>query len=150
MLTAMVMTAVTVMMLMMITPGIRIIIQISLGQSFHCRVRITLDTGIQPDSRIGERHLRSHADTSADQGIGFRIQKEACQGTVPAAVCINDLLRHDLSLFHVIQFKLFRAAEMLEDHAIFICNCYSHDSCSFLLKRYIESLLSLTSVLLWK
>ena len=49
-----------------------------------------------------------------------------------APVGINDLLINDLTLFNIVQLKLFRMAKVLEDLSVFICDCDSHGMRSFL------------------
>ena len=72
MLTAVLMTAVAVMMMsVVITVRVGIIFQISFGERFRRFVSRTLDSSIKFDSGIGECHLRTHSDPTADQGVHF-------------------------------------------------------------------------------
>ena len=95
-------TITAVMMSVMITVCVRIIFQRSGGKGLCRFVRRSLNTGIQPDSGIGQRYLSTHADTAADQGIHSGCLQEACQGTVAAAVCIHNLFTNDLSILNII------------------------------------------------
>lgn len=62
-----VMPTVTFMMVaMMIAMCFRIIFQATLRKSFCCRVRRSLYTSIELDTRIGQRHLGTHTNTAAD------------------------------------------------------------------------------------
>ena len=49
-----------------------------------------------------------------------------------ASVGINNLLINDLTLFNIVQLKLFGMAKVLEDFSVFVCDCNSHGMCSFL------------------
>ena len=74
MLIAVLITAVTVVMMpMMVTMCIRIILQISFGQSLCCIVRRALNSCIKFDSGICERHLCTHTDSSADQNLYAKV-----------------------------------------------------------------------------
>ena len=81
-----------VVMSMVIAVGIRIILQISFGKCFRCFISRTLDYAIKLDSGIGERHLRTHSDPAADQGIRLCCLQETGQRTVPTSVGVYDLL----------------------------------------------------------
>ena len=51
--------------------------------------------------------------------------------TMTASVGINDLLINDLFLLNIVHFKLYSMIEVLEYFSVFICDCDSHDICSF-------------------
>ena len=59
------------MFMMMITAGIRVILQGSFRKRLCRCVRRSLNTGIEPDPCIGQCCLGTHPDPAADQGIGF-------------------------------------------------------------------------------
>ena len=67
MISAVIMTAITVMMLtMMIAMSIRIIFQRSGSQRLCCHVCRALNTGIEPDPGIRQSHLSTHSNTAAN------------------------------------------------------------------------------------
>ena len=49
-----------------------------------------------------------------------------------ASVGINNLLINDLTLFNIVQLKLFGMAKVLEDFSVFVCDCNSPGKYSFL------------------
>ena len=133
MLTAMFMSAVTVVMMpMMVTMCIRIILQISFGQSLCCIVRRALNSCIKFDSGICERHLCTHTNSSTDQNVCFYCLQKSSKCAVSASIGIYDLLIHDLSTLYVEQLELLCMAEVLEDFSVFIGYCDSHGILSFL------------------
>ena len=88
-------TVALMVVVMMITMCIRIIFQITLRESFCCRVRRALNTGIEFYTRIGQRHLRAHADATADQRVNFRCLKESGQRAVSASIGVYYLFSCD-------------------------------------------------------
>jgi hypothetical protein len=117
---------------MMITMCIRIIFQITLRESFCCRVRRALNTGIEFYTRIGQRHLRAHADATADQRVNFLCLKESGQRAVSASIGVYYLFSRDPAILRVIQLELLRMSEMMENLSIFVGDCDSHTCTSFL------------------
>ena len=120
------------MMSMVVALGIRIIFQRSIRKGFCGGVRRTLNACIKLDPGIRKRRLRTHTNTSADQGVSLHRLQEAGKGAMAASVGINDLLIHDLTLINIIQLKLLGMTEVLEDFSVFVCDCDSHGICSFL------------------
>ena len=107
MLTAVLMTAVAVMMMsVVITVRVGIIFQISFGERFRRFVSRTLDSSIKFDSGIGECHLRTHSDPTADQGVHFCCLQKTGQCTMSASVCIYNLFSYDPAVLSIIQFEL--------------------------------------------
>ena len=121
-----------VMLSMVVTLGIRIIFQRSIRKGFCGSIRRSLNACIKLDPGIRKRHLRTHADASADQGVSFHRLQEAGKGAMAASVGINDLLIHDLTLINIIQLKLLGMTEVLEDLSVFVSDCDPHGICSFL------------------
>ena len=72
MIRAVIMAAVSVVMVpMMVAAGVRIIRQ-SPGSERLCRfISLPLHTGVKLDPRVSQRHLRAHTYTAADQGVYF-------------------------------------------------------------------------------
>ena len=69
MLRAVVVTAVTIVVLVMIAAGIGIIVQMAFRQRFCRFVRGALHARIELHTRLSQRHLCAHADAAADQRV---------------------------------------------------------------------------------
>ena len=114
------------MVIMMIAVSIRVEVQRSSGESLRCRIRRTLNAGIEPDPRVGQRHLRAHAHSAADQGVGFDSLEETGQRAVSASVRVYDLFRRYPAVLRIIKLKLRGMTEMLKDFSVFISYCDPH------------------------
>lgn len=90
---------------------------------FVCR---TLHAAVQSDAGLGQSHLRTAADAAADQRIDALSLQKSSQRAVAAAHRIDDFRIDDCTVFYFVNLKLFRVAEMLENLALFICNCNFH------------------------
>ena len=77
----MTMTAVTLVMIVMITAGVGIVIQCFHGERTGCLIRRTLHPGIEPDACVGQLHLGAHADAVADQRVHLGRLLETSQYT---------------------------------------------------------------------
>ena len=97
-----------------------------MGRGLCRRVGRSLNTGVELDPRVSQRHLRAHSNAAADQGVHFCRLQESGQRSVSAAVGIHYLFVYDLTLFHIIQLELFGMSEMLKDLSVFKSNCDSH------------------------
>ena len=137
--TVIVATIAIVMMPVMVTMGVRIIFQRSGGKSPCSFIRRSLYSGVERNARVRERHLSSHTNAAADQGIHFCSLQKAGQRAMAAAVGIYNLFADDFTALDVIQFELFGMSEMLEDLSILIRNRDSHSTCSFLHNVLIDS-----------
>ena len=103
MLTAVFVTAVTVMMMsVVIAVRVGVKLQISFGKRFCRFVRRAPDSCIEFDSGLRECRLRTHTDPAANQRIGFCRLQETGQCAVPAPVGIYDLLIYDLAILNVV------------------------------------------------
>ena len=71
------------------------------------------------------------ADAAADENVGLQLAEETGQSAVAAAVGGDNTQLRDLTVFHVIELKSFGVAKVLENLAVFIGNCNSHNSISF-------------------
>ena len=119
------------MVVVMITPDIGIEVQLTCYQRFCCYISASGNTTVKPDTRIAERHLRTAANTAADQDIHLQGAQKSCQRTMAAAARIHNLRRNDISIFHIIDFELFGVTEVLKDFSVFVSNCDSHNMISF-------------------
>ena len=127
------------MMTVVVALGIGIIFQRAFSQCLCGGISRSLNAGIELYPCISKRHLRAHADPSADQGIGLHRLQETCKSSVSVSVGINDLFVNYLAVFDIVQLDLFGVAEMLEDFSAFVCDCYSHSVDSFLNDLLIEN-----------
>ena len=75
---------------------------------------------------LSQSHLRAAADTAADQRIDALSLQKSGQRAVAAAHRVDDFCTDDCTVFYFVNLKLFRVAEMLENLALFICNCNFH------------------------
>lgn len=120
------MIAVAVGMVMMVAVHVRIKGERSRQQSCYGFVCRTLHAAVQRDAGLGQSHLRTAADAAADQRIDALSLQKSSQCAVAAAHRIDDFRIDDCTVFYFVNLKLFRVAEMLENLALFICNCNFH------------------------
>ena len=128
----------TVVMLVMIAPGIGVKIQLTCQERCYRLVRVAGNTAVQSDARLGQRHLRAAANAAADQHIRAQRCQQPRQGTVAAAIGLNDLGSFDLTIFRIVHLELFGVAEMLEDISVCISYRNSHLTSSFKFNRLID------------
>lgn len=95
--------------------NIGVIAQIAAQQRVHRRVRLAAGAAIEPDVRFCQRRLRAATDSAADQGIHALPHQKIRQRAVAAAVGIDDFRTDNSAVRRLIDFKLFRVAEMLEN-----------------------------------
>ena len=122
----------TVMMAVVITFCVGIILQCPFGQRLRGRVCRACHATIKSDSRLGQRVLRTHANSAADQRVRLRRFQKPGKRAVAAAIGGDDLLSYYSAILYIVELKLLGVAEMLEDLSVFISDCDSHISCSFL------------------
>lgn len=123
--------ALTVVMIVMIAVYIGVKLQFTLQESCDRIVCISGNTAIQLDPSSCKGCLRAAANTAANQNVCIERMQDASQCAVSAAVRINDFRSGDSSILSIIDLKLCRMAKMLEDLAILISNCDSHNMFSF-------------------
>ena len=124
-------TSFAVLMVVVVAVNIGIIAQISAEQCVHRCVSVSADTAVELDTRFGQSCLRTAADASADQSVYAVLHQKARQGTMAAAIGINDFRMNDLAIRSFIKLKLLGVAEMLENLTIFIGDCNFHNGFSF-------------------
>ena len=124
-------TSFAVLVVMVVTVNIGIVAQTSVEQCAHRRISVPADTAVELDARFGECCLRTAADASADQSVYAVLHQKARQGTMAAAIGINDFRMNDLAIRSFIKLKLLGVAEMLENLTIFIGDCNFHNGISF-------------------
>lgn len=129
------------MVVVMIAPDIGVEVQLACCQCFCCCISVAGNTTVKPDTRIAECHLRTAANTAADQGIHLQGAQNACQRTMTAAIGVHDFRRNDSSIFHIVDFKLFGVTEVLKDFSGFVSDCDSHNIISFRLFVYLMNFL---------
>lgn len=120
------MVAVAVCMVMMVAVHVGIKGESPRQQGRYGFVCRTLHAAVQSDAGLGQSHLRTAADAAADQRIDALSLQKSSQRAVAAAHRIDDFRIDDCTVFYFVNLKLFRVAEMLENLALFICNCNFH------------------------
>lgn len=123
----------SVVMIVVAAAHIRVEVQLSLEQSLYRFVSLAGYAAEQPYARCRQGRLCAAADPAANQSICFECGEYTGQSAMAAPVRAGDFRRHYLAILHVINFKLFCTAKMLENLAVFIGYCNSHDSISFYL-----------------
>lgn len=116
------MAALTVLVVVVAAVNIGVIAQIAAQQRVHRRVRLAAGAAIEPDVRFCQRRLRAATDSTAEQGIHALPHQKIRQRAVAAAVGIDDFRTDNSAVRRLIDFKLLRVAEMLENPAVFIGN----------------------------
>ena len=120
------MIAVAVCMVMMVAVHVGIKGKRSCQQGRYGFVCRTLHAAVQGDAGLSQSHLRAAADTAADQRIDALSLQKSGQRAMAAAHRVDDFCTDDCTVFYFVNLKLFRVAEMLENLALFICNCNFH------------------------
>ena len=120
------MVAVAVCMVMMVAVHVGIKGESPRQQGRYGFVCRTLHAAVQSDAGLGQSHLRTAADAAADQRIDALSLQKSSQRAVAAAHRVDDFCTDDCAVFYFVNLKLFRVAEMLENLALFICNCNFH------------------------
>ena len=120
------MVAVAVCMVMMVAVHVGIKGESPRQQGCYGFVCRTLYAAVQGDAGLSQSHLRSAADAAADQRIDALSLQKSSQRAVAAAHRVDDFRADDCAVFYFVNLKLFRVAEMLENLALFICNCNFH------------------------
>lgn len=103
----------------------------AMDQGFHSLVCLAGNAAVQTDAGCCQRCLGSAADTAADQGVHMQGIKNAGQCPVTAAIGVHHLGIRDHVVCNIINLKLFCVAEVLENQAVFISDCNSHNKLSF-------------------
>ncbi len=123
---AVVVAALSVVMVMVVAFCIRIVYQRACGKSLCSLVGAALHSAVNPDSGLGQRNLRTHSYSAADEGIDPGFLKKACKSAVSVSVRIENLLSDDLSVLRFLQLELLRMSEMLENLTVEICCRNNH------------------------
>lgn len=113
--------ALSVVMVMVVASCIRIVFKRACGKSLCSLVGAALHSSVNPDSGLGQRNLRTHSYSAADEGIDPGFLKKACQSAVSVSVSIENLLSDDLSVLRFVQLELLRMSEMLENLTVEVC-----------------------------
>ena len=94
-------------------------------------VCLSRDAAVNLDARLGKRHLCAHADAAADELFDAPLLEEPRKRAVAAAVRGNDFAFRHLAVFHVVDLKGLRVAEVREYVPVFISHCNFHCFTSF-------------------
>ena len=124
---AVLMSAATVSAVMMSAAGeVRIRDESTVQVRLHCRTHPAAHSGYQPDSRLGQSHLRSTADSPADQYPDSPVRQKSGQRTVTGRSGRFNPFRRD-TLFIDVKDGEFRCmSEMLEYLFMFAGDGYPH------------------------
>ena len=131
--TATAVSALAVLVIMVVTVHVRVIAESACDECIDCRICIPADSTEKTDADLSECHLRTTTDATADQCIDTELHEESCERAVTTAVRIHDDLTYDLTIRHIVNLKLCGMSEVLENLAVFIGYCNSHDDISFLI-----------------
>lgn len=123
--------SIAVVVVMVVAANVRIVAEGTGNKGFHGCVRIAGNTAIEPDACCCQGHLRTAADSTADQYIGIEGGENPGQSAVTAAVGVHDLGGQNLPILDIVDLKLLRVTKMLENLAVFVGNCDSHNMFSF-------------------
>ena len=122
-----------VLVIVVVTVHVRVIAEIAGDECIDRCIRISADTTEKADTDLGECHLCTTTDAAADQCIDTELHEETGERAVTTAVRIHDRLAYDLTIRHIVDLKLLGMTEVLENLAVFIGYCNSHDDISFLI-----------------
>lgn len=126
-------SALAVLVIMVVTVHVRVIAEISGDECIDSGICISADTTEKADADLGECHLCTTTDATADQCIDTELHQETGERAVTTAIRIHDRLAYDLTIRHIVDLKLLGMTEVLENLAVFIGYCNSHDDISFLI-----------------
>jgi len=126
-----------VMMVMVVTFGIGIISKVPCNKALYRLVSISVDTAIELNACLGKCHLRTAADTAADQHIYIELGKKARKCAVSAAIGVDYLSGKNFIAINGINLELLRMAKVLKNFTITISYCDFHLMISF---RFVFSL----------
>lgn len=113
-------------MIMMLTYGVGLIIQIPGQKSFHLFIRAAFRTGIKGDACFRKSGSCTPADTAADQNLDSVVLQKARQSPVAAAIRVHHLRGENGIGIRLIDFELFAVSKMLKYLAIIISYCNFH------------------------
>ena len=119
------------MMIVMIALHIGVKTQIAGQEILNSSICMAEATAVKLNASLGQRHLGTAADATADQNICVQGGQNTGQGAMAAAVGIHNLGGSDLAVLHIIDLKLLGMAKVLENIAVFISDCDSHNRISF-------------------
>jgi len=109
---------------------LRIVVKRVAEQRFNSSVRAALHAAKKTDARLSQRHLRAAANTTADQYIHIQPLKHTCQSAMAAAIGIDHHAHDHFAILRIVDLEGFRMTEVLENLAIVIRHCNSHDRSS--------------------
>lgn len=132
MLPAAVLSALSVMMLLMVSAhNVGIKVKRSSKQSLNGLVRLTGDASVQLNVSGLQSSAGTAADSAADQDIDLQCGENTGQCSVSAAVGVYYLRGEDFAVLNIIKLKLLGMTEVLKNFSVFISNCDSHYMNSF-------------------
>ncbi len=128
------MTAVSMLVIVVVASDVGVIAEITRKQCLDSRVAGAYDTAKQTNACLRESHLRTAANTTADQNISIQTCKDGSKRTMSLSVRVYHSGGNDLSILNVVNLERLGVTEMLKDLFVFISNCNSHNNSPFLYK----------------
>lgn len=125
--------AFTVVMMVAMNVGIKG--QISVEQCLYRIIGGAGNAAEELDTGLFQCILGAAADAAANQCVHIVVSQKSCQCAVPLSHGIHHKFLDDGVVFDVVYLELRGVAEMLEDHAVFIGDCNSHNSFSFVFRK---------------
>jgi len=96
------------------------------GKICHSLISAAADAAEQLNARLAERRPGAAADPAADQDFHAVLFQKTSQCAMAAACGRHRLRLFYGSVFHFVNLKLFRVAEMLKNLSVLIGYCNSH------------------------
>ena len=134
-----IMTPIAVLVVVVVALDVRVIAEIVRKIRLDRCVASSADTTVEFDTRIGKCHLRTTADTSADENISTDDRQKSHKCSVSLTVGVDYFRGYDCIILNFIDLELLRVAEMLKDLSVFVSNCYFH-AFILLIINYISQL----------
>ena len=106
------MSAVVIAMMVALNVGVKI--KHALKECFDRTVAAARYAAVKTDARLGKSHLRTAADTAADQHLYPHIRKEACKSSMPLAQSVNNAGGKDFAILYLVYLKLLGVTEVLK------------------------------------
>ena len=117
----------TMMVVVMIALDIGIEFQLSFQECCYCCICVTGNSTIQLNTSLGQCHLCTTANATANQHICVQCRENTGQCAMTAAVGVNNLRSNNCAVLYFVDLKLFGVAEVLEDFTVFVGYCDFHN-----------------------
>lgn len=105
---------------------IRVVGQVPGQKCLYRCIRIAGHATEELDSCVSQGCLCAATDTAADEHLCAQRTQYASQSAVPLTAGADHLRGKNFPVLNIIDLEFAGVAEMLEDLAVFICDCDSH------------------------